>query len=81
MTVGRRSGREGVEVELQVLIQGPDTIHPIMVEAPDGENPKRIYAEALAQGAPVVCFGKSCFRVDQILGIVIRATFVDKDKW
>ena len=48
-------------MELQVLIQGPDTVHPIMVEAPDGENPKRVYAEALAQGAPVVCFGKSCF--------------------
>ena len=68
-------------MELQVLVQGPDTIHPIMVEAPESENPKRIYAEALAQGAPVVCFGKSCFRVDRILGIVIRTTFVDKDTW
>ena len=68
-------------MELQVLIHGPDTIHPIMVEVPYGENPKRIYAEALAQDAPVVCFGKSCFRVDRILGIVIRATFVDKEQW
>jgi hypothetical protein len=64
-------------MEIKVLVQGPDTIHPIVVSVPDEEDPQQKLATAMAQGTEVLRLGTSTFRTDRVLAIVIQQTFVD----
>ena len=64
-------------MELKVLVQGPDTVHPIVVTAPDEVNPLQSLSAALAQNKDVVEFGDSVFRTDRVLAVIVTHSFVD----
>lgn len=64
-------------MEVQVLVEGPDTVHPIVVAGKEGEDPRRAFSDALAQGSAVLRIGDSCFRTDRVLAVVVRTTFVE----
>lgn len=59
-------------MEVKVLMQGPDTVHPLVVTVPDGEDPTERLATAIAQNAPVVKIGSSCFRTDRVVALTIQ---------
>jgi len=59
-------------MEVKILLQGPDTVHPIVVTAPDGEDPTGRLATAIAQNAPVFTIGTSSFRTDRVLALTVQ---------
>ena len=62
-------------MEIKVLVQGPDTIHPIVISTPDGDDPQQQLSNAVAQGAAVVQFGKATFLTDRVLAVIVQQTF------
>jgi len=59
-------------VEVKVLLQGPDTVHPIVIQVPDGEDPPQRLASAVSQNAPTFTLGSSTFRTDRVLAVTIQ---------
>lgn len=64
-------------MEVQVLVQGPDTVHPIVVQVSDTEDPLRAFTEAVSQGSQILKLGKSSFRAERVLAVVVRTSFVE----
>ena len=64
-------------MEMKVLVQGPDTVHPIVVSVPDDEDPLMKLSTALAQKSDVVRLGDSIFRTDRILAVIVTQSYVD----
>jgi predicted ABC-type transport system involved in lysophospholipase L1 biosynthesis ATPase subunit len=62
-------------MEVQVLVQGPDTVHHIMVQVSGGDDPRRAFANALGAESPVFQVGDSTFRTDRVLAVVVRGGF------
>jgi hypothetical protein len=62
-------------MEIKVLVQGPDTIHPIVISAPDDEDPQQQLSNAVAQGAAVVRFGTATFLTDRVIAVIVQQTF------
>ena len=60
-------------MEVKVLLQGPDTVHPVVIAVPDGEDATQRFASAIAQNAPVVTIGSSTFRTDRVLAVTVQA--------
>ena len=59
-------------MEVKVLMQGPDTVHPLVVTVPDGEDPSGRLTSAIAQNAPTFTIGTSTFRTDLVLAVTIQ---------
>ncbi|MCL7972229.1 MAG: hypothetical protein M8866_09125 [marine benthic group bacterium] len=59
-------------MEVKVLIQGPDTVHPIVISVPEGEDPTGRFATAISQNAPVLTIGSSTFRTERVLAVTIQ---------
>jgi hypothetical protein len=59
-------------MEVKVLLQGPDTVHPLVVTVPEGEDPTERLATAIAQDAPVFKIGSSSFRTDRVVALTIQ---------
>jgi hypothetical protein len=59
-------------MEVKVLMRGPDTVHPLVVDAPDGEDPSGILTNAIAQNAPTLTIGTSTFRTELVLAVTIQ---------
>ena len=59
-------------MEVKVLVQGPDTVHPLVLTVPEGENPSHLLAAAIAQNAAVFTLGTSTFRTDRVLAVIIQ---------
>lgn len=59
-------------MEVKVLIQGPDTVHPIVLTVPEGEDPSHLLSAAIAQNAAVFTLGTSMFRTDRVLAVIIQ---------
>ncbi|MBT8478439.1 MAG: hypothetical protein KJO06_05945 [Gemmatimonadetes bacterium] len=59
-------------MEVRVLLKGPDTVHPVVVSVPDGEDPSQRLASAIAQNAAVFSIGTSTFRTDLVLAVTIQ---------
>lgn len=64
-------------MEVKVLVQGPDTVHHIMVSAGEGEDMQRKLSGAIEQGQPVVRLGSGTFRTDRVLAVIIQQSFGD----
>jgi len=62
-------------MELKIILQGPDTVHPIVISAPDGEDPQQQLSNAIAQGAAVVSFGDSTFRTERVIAVIVQQSF------
>lgn len=62
-------------MEVQVFVQGPDTVHPIVVQVSDSEDPLRSFSDAVSQGSQILSVGKSSFRADRVLAVVVRTSF------
>ena len=58
-------------MELKVMVQGPDTVHPIVIVIPDDEDPMLKFTSALAQKSEVVRFGDSTFRTDRVVAVIV----------
>jgi len=61
-----------LHMEVKVLIQGPDTVHPLVLTVPEGEDPSHLLSAAISQGAPVFTLGTSTFRTDRVLAVIIQ---------
>ena len=59
-------------MEVKVLIQGPDTVHPLVLTVPEEENPSHLLSAAIAQNATVFTLGTSTFRTDRVLAVIIQ---------
>lgn len=59
-------------MEVKVLLQGPDTLHPVVIAVPEGEDPTQRLSDAIAQNAPVFTIGSSTFRTDRVLAVTIQ---------
>jgi hypothetical protein len=59
-------------MEVKVLLQGPDTVHPLVVNVPEGQDPTERLATAIAQNAPVFTIGSSSFRTDRVVALTIQ---------
>ena len=59
-------------MEVKVLLQGPDTLHPVVIAVPEGEDPTQRLSDAIAQNAPVFTIGVSTFRTDRVLAVTIQ---------
>ncbi|MCK5488652.1 MAG: hypothetical protein KAI98_01615 [Gemmatimonadetes bacterium] len=59
-------------MEVKVLLQGPDTLHPVVIAVPEGEDPTQRLSDAIAQNAPVFTIGASTFRTDRVLAVTIQ---------
>lgn len=59
-------------MEIKVLLQGPDTVHPLVITVPEGEDPTQRLSSAIAQNAEVFSIGASTFRTDRVLAITIQ---------
>lgn len=59
-------------MEVKVLVQGPDTVHPLVLTVPDEEDPGQRLAAAIAQNAPVFTLGNSTFRTDRVVAVIIQ---------
>jgi hypothetical protein len=59
-------------MEVKVLLQGPDTVHPLVIAVPEGEDPSQRLASAIAQNAAVFSIGASTFRTDRVLAVTIQ---------
>jgi hypothetical protein len=59
-------------VEVKVLVQGPDTVHPLVLSVPDEEDPAQHLIAAISQGSPVFTLGSSTFRTDKVLAVIIQ---------
>jgi hypothetical protein len=64
-------------MEVKVLVQGPDTVHHVMVTASEGEDLQHKLSAAMEQGSPVVRLGSGTFRTDRILAVIKQQSFVD----
>lgn len=64
-------------MELKVMVQGPDTVHPIVVSVPDDDDPLLKLSTAIAQESDVVRFGDSVFRTDLVVAVIVTQAFVD----
>jgi hypothetical protein len=60
-------------MEVKVLVQGPDTVHHVMVTASEGEDLQHKLSAAMEQGSPVVRLGSGTFR----LAVIKQQSFVD----
>lgn len=67
-------------MELKVMVQGPDTVHPIVVSAPDDEDPMLKLSNAIAQDNEVVRFGESAFRTDRVIAVIVTHSYVDSGR-
>jgi hypothetical protein len=59
-------------VEVKVLVQGPDTVHPLVLSVPDEEDPAQRLATAVSQNAPWFTLGASTFRTDRVVAVIIQ---------
>lgn len=59
-------------MEIRVLLQGPDTVHPVVITAAEGEDPAQRLAAAVSQNAPVFSIGTSTFRTDRVIAVTIQ---------
>ncbi len=59
-------------MEVKVLLQGPDTVHPLVIAVPEGEDPSQRLTSAIAQNAAVFNIGASTFRTDRVLAVTIQ---------
>ena len=59
-------------MEVKVLIQGPDTVHPIVISVPEGEDPTARLASAISQNSAVFTIGSSTFRTDRVLAVTVQ---------
>lgn len=59
-------------MEVKVIVQGPDTVHPFVIAVPEGEDPAMRLSSAIAQNAPVFTIGSSTFRTDRVLAVTIQ---------
>ena len=59
-------------MEVKVLLQGPDTVHPLVVTVPEGEDATGRLAAAIAQNSPTFTIGTSTFRTDRVLAVTIQ---------
>ena len=59
-------------MEVKVLLQGPDTVHPLVVSAAEGEDPSHRLSTAISQNAPVFTIGVSTFRTDRVLALTVQ---------
>lgn len=59
-------------MEVKVLLQGPDTVHPLVIAVPEGEDPSQRLASAIAQNSAVFTIGASTFRTDRVLAVTIQ---------
>jgi hypothetical protein len=59
-------------MEVKVLIQGPDTVHPLVIAVPEEEDPSERLASAIAQNSAVFTIGASTFRTDKVLAVTIQ---------
>jgi hypothetical protein len=59
-------------MEVKVLMRGPDTVHPLVVTVPDGEDPTGVLANAITQNAPTFTIGTSTFRTELVLAVTIQ---------
>ena len=60
-------------MEVKVLVQGPDTVHPLVLSIPEEENPTQRLSVAISQDAPVFTLGDSVFRTDRVLAVLVQA--------
>jgi hypothetical protein len=67
-------------MELKVMVQGPDTVHPIVVTAADDEDPVQKLSSAIAQNHEVVRFGESAFRTDRVVAVIVTHSYVDSGR-
>ena len=59
-------------MEVKVLLQGPDTVHPLVIAVPEGEDPSQKLSSAIAQNAAVFSIGASTFRTERVLAVTIQ---------
>ena len=59
-------------MEVKVLIQGPDTVHPVVISVGEGEDPTGSLATAISQNLPVVKIGSSTFRTDRVIAVTVQ---------
>lgn len=59
-------------MEVKVLLQGPDTVHPLVISVPEGEDPTGRLATAISQNAPVFTIGSSTFRTDRVVAVTVQ---------
>ncbi len=59
-------------MEVKVLLQGPDTLHPVVIAVAEGEDPTQRLSDAIAQNDPVFTIGASTFRTDRVLAVTIQ---------
>jgi hypothetical protein len=59
-------------MEVKILMVGPDTVHPLVITAAEGEDPAQRLSSAIAQNAPVFTIGNSSFRTDRVLALTIQ---------
>ena len=59
-------------MEVKVLVQGPDTVHPLVLSIPDDEDPAQRLAAAVSQNSPIFNLGTSTFRTDRVVAIIIQ---------
>ena len=64
-------------MELKVMVQGPDTVHPVVVTVPDEEDPMLKFNTALSQNSPIVRFGDSVFRTDRVVAVIVTHSYVE----
>jgi hypothetical protein len=59
-------------MEVKVLVQGPDTVHPLVLTVPEGEDPGQRLSAAISQNAPVFTLGTCVFRTDRVLALIVQ---------
>lgn len=64
-------------MELKVLVQGPDTVHPIVISTPDDEDPFLKLTNALAQKSETVRLGDGVFRTERVLAVIVTQSYVE----
>jgi hypothetical protein len=67
-------------MEVKVLLQGPDTVHPVVITVPDDEDPIQRLSAAISQNSPVVTIGTSSFRTDRVIAVTVQAPTM-RDAW
>ena len=68
-------------MEVKVLIQGPDTVHPVVLSVPDEEDPAQRLASAVAQSSTVFALGNSMFRTDRVVAVIIQEPSMRNAGW
>jgi hypothetical protein len=67
-------------MEVKVLLQGPDTVHPIVIAVPDDEDPIQRLSAAVSQNSAIVTIGTSSFRTDRVIAVTVQAPTM-RDAW